>query len=135
MYILFIVLIAGGPLLAVAFAASLVGLRLPRSHIPSVISRPTSDELEAMHLTARNAAERRKSLNQMSESDHRTPALSGGTWRKVLGMPLSEHRRSVAHRAYRRLARANHPDRNGSNEAMQVINDAWLQAKKELVLP
>lgn len=134
MYMLFVVLIAGGPLLAVCFAVSLVGLRLPEIHIPPAIHPVTKEELKAMQITAREVARRHRTQFRPSPGNKPVPALSGDTWRQVLGLPLGEHRRSVAHKAYRALARANHPDRYGSNETMQLVNVAWKQAKKELVL-
>lgn len=129
---LFIVLVAGSPILGVAFAASVVGLRLRGLHLPLRFKRLTQEELAALQLTERKAA--RRDRTQRSQSNEPAPACSGGTWRAVLGLPLNEHRRSVAHHAYRTLARVNHPDRSGSNADMQLVNDAWKQAKKELVL-
>jgi len=129
---LFIVLIAGSPILGVAFAASVVGLRLQGMYFPLSFSRLAREELVAMQRTERSAA--RRHAAQPSQGDAPAPPCSGGSWREVLGLPLNEHRRSVAHQAYRTLARVYHPDLNGSNAAMQLVNDAWKQAKKELVL-
>jgi len=103
-------------------------------HLPSTFNRPTEEELNAMRMAAKEAVHRHKSGTQPSASAGFVPRLSGTTWRQVLGVPLNEHRRAVAHRAYRTLARAHHPDIRGSNEAMQIVNDAWLKAKRELVL-
>ena len=134
MNLLFIVLVAGSPILGVAFAASLMGLRLQELHLPPKIGRLTLEELAAMQLTLGIAARRHRAEAQHAASNEHGLACTGGTWRAVLGLPLNEHRRSVAHRAYRTLARACHPDLSGSNEAMQLVNDAWKQAKRELVL-
>jgi len=128
------VLVAGSPILGVAFAASVVGLRLQGLHLPLKFKRLTRDELTAMLLMERIAARRHKTGAQSSQGNAPVAAHSGGNWRAVLGLPLNEHRRSVAHQAYRTLARVNHPDHSGSNAAMQLVNDAWKQAKKELVL-
>ena len=134
MITLFVVLFAGSPIIGVVFAASLVGLRLPAAHLPAKINRPTDEELDAMQRTAREVARRHNAGAQPSPSDKPAPKPFRGTWRQVLGLPLNEHRRSVAHQAYRALARANHPDLSGSNEAMQAVNDAWRQAKRQLIL-
>lgn len=131
---LFVVLFAGSPIIGVVFAASLVGLRLPAMHLPLKINRPTDEELDAMRLAAREVARRHNPETRFSLDNKPAPAPLRGTWRQVLGLPLNEHRRSVAHQAYRALARANHPDASGSNEAMQAVNDAWRQAKRQLVL-
>jgi len=134
MYVLFIVLVAGGPILAVAFAASVLGIESPAMGHPPAFQRITDEELEVLRVTAKEAARRQGARDKSASRPKLAPALTAGTWRNVLGVPLNEHRRSVAHRAYRALARANHPDLSGSNEVMQVINNAWRQAKKELVL-
>jgi hypothetical protein len=129
-----IVLVAGSPIFGVVFAASVVGMRFEGLHLRPKFNRLTRQELAAMRLTEGKAVRRHKAGAQRSQGDGPLPACSGGTWRAVLGLPLNEHRRSVAHRAYRTLARVYHPDLNGSNAAMQIVNDAWKQAKKELVL-
>jgi len=126
------VLVMSGPTLGTLFAARLVGLRLPKVHSTLAIDRLTKEDLAAMQLTAKEAVRRHASEPRPSQCN--TPTPSRGTWREVLGLPLNEHRRSVAHKAYRALAHASHPDLNGSNEAMQVVNDAWRQARRELVL-
>lgn len=134
MNLLFVFLFAGSPILGFVFAASLVGLHLPGRHRPPKINRRSKAELDAMQLPERKAARRHKAEAQDSPSIKPVPDLFAATWRQVLGLPLNEHRRSVAHQAYRTLARANHPDHSGSNEAMQMVNDAWRQARKELIL-
>ena len=134
MNILFIVLFVCSPILGVTFAAILVGLPLPGVRVPSNISRPTRQELAAIRPSKPETARRHTAGAQSSQRRNPAPGISGATWRAVLGLPLNEHRRSVAHQAYRTLARANHPDRSGSHEAMQMVNDAWKMAKKELVL-
>jgi hypothetical protein len=128
------VLVAGSPIFGVVFAASVVGLRLEGLHLRSKFSRLTRQELTAMRPTERKAVHRHKAGAQPLPGNDPPPACSGGTWRAVLGLPLNEHRRSVAHQAYRTRARVCHPDHNGSNAAMQIVNDAWKQARKELVL-
>lgn len=134
MYTLFIVLVAGMPIFGVTFATSMLGLGLPRWNINSKIMLLAEGEPYALGRSASHAGHQHKDRAQHSPNDRRISTPTGSSWRQILGLPLNEHRRSMAHQAYRALARANHPDLSGSNEAMQRINDAWKQAKSELIL-
>lgn len=134
MNMLFIVLVASSPILGVVIAASVVGLRPEELILRARFRRLTWEELGVIQLTEKKAARPHTAAAEPSQCNESQAACSGGTWRTVLGLPLNEHRRSVAHQAYRKLARVNHPDLCGSNAAMQLVNDAWKQAKKELVL-
>ena len=134
MNMLFIVLVASSPILGAVFAASVVGLRPEELILRARFRRLSPEGRGAIQLTEKKAARRHDTAAQPSQRNEAQAARSGGTWRTVLGLPLNEHRRSVAHQAYRKLARVNHPDLCGSNAAMQLVNDAWKQAKKDLVL-
>ena len=134
MYALFIVLVAGTPILGVAFATSMLGFGLPRWNISSRIRQLSQHEAHALGRTVSDVRQQCKNEARHSPCDRPVSSLPDGSWRQVLGLPLNEHRRSVAHQAYRALARANHPDLSGSNAVMQRINDAWKQAKRELIL-
>jgi hypothetical protein len=134
MYALFIVLVAGTPIFGVAFATCMLGLGLPRWNVSSGIGRLAQREMHALGRTAGDVSQQCENEARHSPCDRRVSSHPDGSWRQVLGLPLNEHRRSVAHQAYRALARANHPDLSGSNAAMQRINDAWKQAKRELIL-
>jgi len=134
MYILLIVLVAGGPIIAVAFAASVLGFHFPQMHYATAVVTLAKNDVKARRLHVQEAAAVCNANTEFSHNGMLPPMACRSSWRQVLGLPLNEHRRSVAHRAYRALARANHPDINGPNEAMQLVNDAWHQAKTELVL-
>jgi hypothetical protein len=134
MYILFIVLVAGGPIIAVVFAASVLGFRVPQMHYATAVDTLDNNFVKAKRLHVQEAAVFCNADTEFSTNSKLSSMAYGSSWRQVLGVPLNEYRRSVAHQAYRALARENHPDINGSNEAMQRVNDAWRQAKKELVL-
>lgn len=54
-------------------------------------------------------------------------------WRDVLGLSLSPDEHTIERR-YRTLAKAAHPDRGGSNEAMAELNRARAEARAESVL-
>jgi len=133
-YALFIVLFAGTPILGVAFALSILGASFPRVYLQSRTKLLSRAELHALRLSAVDGARRYEGGAGSSPEAGPASGFCRGSWRMVLGLPLNEHRRSVAHRAYRALARAHHPDRSGSNAAMQRVNAAWKQAKRELVL-
>jgi hypothetical protein len=61
------------------------------------------------------------------------PAPGGRkSWNEVLGFSNKRADAEAVEAAYRRLARARHPDRGGSNEAMAELNAARDEALREL---
>ena len=121
MSILLAILIAGGPLLSVLFAASLVGLRLPHAVLSTKVAGGGRYE-SMVHRPMPKPAAQQATISVAGISTHGVMQdLYGRTWREVLGLPLSEYRHSVTHRAYRALARKHHPDACGSNDAMQLV--------------
>jgi hypothetical protein len=56
------------------------------------------------------------------------------TWRQVFGLPSDAPVTSAEVRAlYKRMASQAHPDKGGSHAAMTELNEAYEQAKKEIV--
>ena len=85
----------------------------------------------AADLEARRAIERYgvSSPDQLMAQFAALPAPP--SWRVILGVAEAT---TIYHAeiAYRRLAKVRHPDNGGSDEAMQRLNDAIAQARKEL---
>lgn len=89
---------------------------------------------EAVAQLVREMHRQRREEEDYRRSAHRQQGAAADEqgWRAVMGLPPDERRIDVVKQAYRRLARAAHPDRGGSDAAMVALNAAMEQARKEL---